>query len=167
MILVLRSRKLKGWADMDEFFGLKEDFDDTLVHGKQGLTLLLSGFNHVSCLPYLEKNNWQTIFSDGFGSYHVERFIIFHEWLLALWLMPIYTPSIWGGWDVSVWIFVVTIFSIIRQFLKQVNLLVQQGSCGGSFGLYVRSGRSTPIIYFHIIGDKLINPIVGVYIYPL
>ncbi len=28
---------------------------------------------------------------------------------------------------------------------------------------YVRSGRSTPIIS-HIIGDKLINPIVGVYI---
>ena len=74
-------------------------------------------------------------FSDGFGSYHVEGFIIFHEWLLALWLMPIYTPSIWGGWDVSVWIFVVTFFSIIRQFLKQVNLLVQQGSCGGCLNL--------------------------------
>ncbi len=28
----------------------------------------------------------------------------------------------------------------------------------------VRSGRSTPMKNFHVIGDKLINPIVGVYI---
>ena len=135
MILVLRSRKLKGWAGMDEFFGWKEDFDDTLVHGKQFLTLLLSGFNHVSCLPYLEKNSWQNIFLRWVWKLPCRR-VHYISWVTFgsvadAYLYPIYL----GGLRCLSLNLRGNFFSIIRQFLKQVNLLVQQGSCGGCLNL--------------------------------